>query len=196
MPNLENIKIFGSLAFNKEPSNFTKKLDSKATPYYLIGFIGSNIYKLCNPKTNKVITSRDCKIIEGYYYKPNNSSNIQEIFTKLDSSKTTSNNKSKDLEPKPKSYKSPIIDDYSEDELALNTIIVEEANNLNSTSNTIELDKVKQDWKSLYNYAIISNLTSSNIEPKSYKEVLLRKDKDLYLNAMKLEVDDLLNNNT
>lgn len=56
MPNLSNIRIFGSLVYNKEPSNFTKKLDSKATPYHLIGFIGDNIYKICNPKTNKIIT--------------------------------------------------------------------------------------------------------------------------------------------
>jgi hypothetical protein len=55
--NLNNIKIFGSLAYYKEPNAFIKKLDSKATPYYLVGFIGSNIYKLCNPKTNKIITS-------------------------------------------------------------------------------------------------------------------------------------------
>ncbi|KAF2820944.1 hypothetical protein CC86DRAFT_254054, partial [Ophiobolus disseminans] len=59
MPNLEHIRVFGSLAYYKEPSGFTKKLDSIATPYYLIGFTSPNIYKLCNPKTNKVITSRD-----------------------------------------------------------------------------------------------------------------------------------------
>jgi transposase InsO family protein len=53
MPNLEHIRVFGSLAYYKEPSSFITKLDSKATPYYLVGFIGSNIYKLCNPTTNK-----------------------------------------------------------------------------------------------------------------------------------------------
>jgi hypothetical protein len=91
-PNLDNIRIFSSLAYNKEPSNFISKLDSKATPYYLIGFIGSNIYKLYNLKTNKVITSRDCKIIEDYYYKPNNSNNIQEIYSKLEDFKDNNSN--------------------------------------------------------------------------------------------------------
>ena len=55
LPNLDNVRIFGSSAYCKEPSSLISKLDSKATPYYLIGFVGSNIYKLCNPKTNKVI---------------------------------------------------------------------------------------------------------------------------------------------
>jgi hypothetical protein len=220
VPNLNNIRIFGSLAYNKEPSNFTSKLDSKATSYYLIGFIGSNIYKLCNPKTNKIITSRDCKIIEGYYYKPNNSNNIQEIYSKLedlrDNSSSSSNSKLIELETssnrntskdntskesnKAKPSKSIIdIEDYSEDELALttNSIIIEEVDS-NSIINTIELDN-KQDWKSLYKKTIINNIlaTSSNsIDPKTYKEVLLHKDKDRYLEAIKIEIDDLLSNNT
>jgi hypothetical protein len=75
------LRIFRSLVYYKEPS--PSKLQARATPYYLIGYISSNIYKLCDSKTNKVITARDCKVLEGYFYKPNNTSNIQEIFTKL-----------------------------------------------------------------------------------------------------------------
>ena len=76
MPNLDNIRIFRSLAYNKEPEQFRNKLDSKASPYYLIGFIGSNIYKLYNPRNNKSINSRNFKLLEGYFYKANNNSNI------------------------------------------------------------------------------------------------------------------------
>ena len=72
LPNLNNIKIFGSLTYYKEPTNLIKKLDSRASSYYLVGFKGSNLYKLYNLVTNKVIYARDCKIIEGYYYKENN----------------------------------------------------------------------------------------------------------------------------
>ena len=68
IPNLDNIRIWGSLTYYKNPISLIKKLDVKATPYYLIGFIGSNIYKLYNINSNKVINARDCKIIEGYYY--------------------------------------------------------------------------------------------------------------------------------
>jgi len=40
-------------------------------------------------------------------------------------------------------------------------------------------------------------VTSSTIvDPKTYKEVLLHKDRDRYLEAIKIEIDDLLSNNT
>ena len=204
LPNISNIRVFGSLVYNKEPNSLIKKLDSRATPYYLIGFVSSNIYKLYNPKSNKVITSRDCKIIEGYYYKPNNNSNIQEIFTKLENnSKVQDNSKIVEINSKDKlntttnrdkniinrSRKSRrIVEDYSEDKLAIN--------------NTIETSNIYKDWKSLYNKSILYNIlntssSNSNLEePKSYKEVLLREDKDLYLQAIKIEVEDLLKSNT
>ena len=53
-----------------------KKLNSKASPYYLIEFSSSNIYKLYNSSDNKSIRARDYRIREGYYYKPNNNVGI------------------------------------------------------------------------------------------------------------------------
>ena len=95
-PNINNIRIFGSLTYYKEHSCFIKKLDSRASAYYLVGFVGKNIYKLYNPINNKTITTRDCVNIEGYYYKPNNSINIQEVFTRFNlNSKTKASNTNK-----------------------------------------------------------------------------------------------------
>ena len=211
MPNISNIRVFGSLTYYKEPSLFTKKLDSKATPYYLIGFIGSNIYKLYNPSSNKIITARDCKIIEGYFYRPNNNSNIQRIFTKLEpnSSSRIINKDSTSIKPSKSSAikdKPREIELYSnsKDKLANYTSIIEEdsSNSIESIIlSTIEDNNSKKDWKSLYNKAILENiLTTSNSnsleEPKSFKEVLLRKDKDLYLKAMQIEIEDLIKSNT
>ena len=84
LPNINNIKIFGSLTYYNEPSLFTRKLDPKAIPYYLVGFIGANIYKLYYPSTNKLMNARDWKVLKGYYYKPNNSSYIESVFTRLE----------------------------------------------------------------------------------------------------------------
>ncbi|RYE04909.1 MAG: hypothetical protein EOP33_08175, partial [Rickettsiaceae bacterium] len=207
IPNIENIRVFGSLTYYKEPSLFTKKLDPKATPYYLIGFIGANIYKLYNPSTSKIITARDCKIIEGYYYKPNNSSNIESIFTRLEPSNlkdtTTISKPSKSsavIKNKPRLVE---LESDSEDELANYTSIIEEDNSNSIESiilSTIEEVNSKQDWKSLYNKAILENiLATSNsnlIEPKTYKEVLLSKEKDFYLKAMQVEIEDLIKSNT
>jgi len=176
-PNISNIKIFGSLTYYKEPSSLIRKLDSKASPYYLIGFSGSSIYKLYNPSNNRTIRARDCKIIEGYYYKPNNISNIQEIFTKLEdlsidnidnysrsSSPISYNNFSEEdiiinnnsdledseddlLDNNNNNSNRRVIssnnnnnlveldDDYSEDELAINSTIIIEDNSFNSILN-------------------------------------------------------------
>ena len=224
IPNIDNIRVFGSLIYNKEPSNFIKKLDSKATPYYLIGFVADNIYKLYNPSNNKSITSRDCKIIEGYFYKNNNNSNIQKIFTRIEDLSNKNNNKLVELDSSseddltiPNNSKNNTIinknrrsrriieEDYSKDELANNTSILIEDNSNNNTFNsilsTIETSNNRKDWKSQYNKLILTNLilntsNSNLIEPKSFKEVLLRKDKDLYLKAMQIEIEDLLKSNT
>ena len=194
-PNINNIRIFGSLVYNREPELFRKKLDLKATPYYLIGFITNNIYKLYNPRTNRITTSRDCKILEGYFYKPNNNSNIQEIYTRIEDLSSRSNNR---VINKPNTT-TIIEEDYSEDELANIT-----KDNSKRILNTIESSSnYRSDWKSLFNQSIIYNIyntisnNSNNIlEPKNYKEVMLRKDKELYLAAMKLEIEDLLKSNT
>lgn len=213
MPNISNIKVFGSLTYYKEPSLCTKKLDSKATPYYLIGFIGSNIYKLYNPSSIKTITARDCKIIEGYFYKPNNNNNTQRIFTRLEPSnnkriirrnpKVVINKPSNSSATSNNKPRTAALYSDSEDELANTTSIIEEDSNLLESIilSTIEEVNIKQDWKSLYNKAILENIlatsNSNNLEePKSFKEVLLNKDKDLYLKAMQIEIEDLIKSNT
>ena len=96
---------------------------------------------------------------------------------------------------KAKSSKSRVeeIEDYYED--ALPSIVIEEdSNSINST--TIELEDNKQDWKSLCNEAILSYIlatSSSIVDPRTYKEVILHKDKDRYLEAIKIEINDLSN---
>lgn len=75
-PDLSNIKIWGSLAYKREPIEALSKLDKRARPLYLIGY-GSNQYKLLDPATSKFTWARDVKIIEGTFYKDNN--NIEEL---------------------------------------------------------------------------------------------------------------------
>jgi hypothetical protein len=42
--NIDNIRIFSSWTYYKEPSLFTKKQDPREITYYLVGFIGAYIY--------------------------------------------------------------------------------------------------------------------------------------------------------
>jgi hypothetical protein len=150
------------LLYYKEPSLFTKKLDPKAIPYYLVGFIGANIYKLYNPSTNKLINARDCKVLEGYYYKPNNSSYIESVFTRLEPNNIIESSTSKPS--KSQSKAKPRLQELysdSEDELANHTSIIEDDNSYSLDSivlSTIEDIDNKQDWKSLYNKAILENI--------------------------------------
>ena len=79
------IRVFSSLTHYKEPTSLIKKLDTSATPSYLIGFKGNNIYKLYNRKSKKAITSRDYIILKHYLYKPNNPKSIRRAFSNLES---------------------------------------------------------------------------------------------------------------
>jgi hypothetical protein len=156
---------------------------ASSTPLYY------NSYKLYNPKTKKSIFARDCKVIEGYYYKPNNLDIIKQIFTKLDSkdmpieldsSSRNTTSKSKNSRKLDIRKSNRNIIDYSSDKLGYSNITT------------------KDSWKNLYYSSIVNTIysTLSNLEPNNYKEVLEREDKDLYIAAMQLEIVDLLKSNT
>jgi hypothetical protein len=67
-PNIANIKVWGSIAYKKEPN--TGKLDLKAKPFILIGFKGPN-YRLVSPgsRTMNIIEARDIYIYENIFIK-------------------------------------------------------------------------------------------------------------------------------
>lgn len=65
-PNVEYFRVWGSLAHAHIPDEKRHKLDDKSTVCVLIGFSEeSKGYKLYNPKTKKVIISRDVVFEEG-----------------------------------------------------------------------------------------------------------------------------------
>ena len=63
-PNISNVKIWGSIAYKREP--LVKKLDSRATLHLLIGY-GSNQYKVAEPYNHKTQWVRDLYPIEGKF---------------------------------------------------------------------------------------------------------------------------------
>ena len=67
-PNLDNIRIFGSIAYYTRVK--AKKLDTRAKKAILIGYSDSNIYKLYDLESRRVVWARDVTILEGQYYKP------------------------------------------------------------------------------------------------------------------------------
>ncbi|GJR47278.1 zinc finger, CCHC-type containing protein [Tanacetum coccineum] len=62
-PNLENLKVFGCIAYAKIPSQHLTKLDDRSTKMvYLGNEQGSKAYRLFDPTTRKICVSRDVKI--------------------------------------------------------------------------------------------------------------------------------------
>nr|GEW19526.1 zinc finger, CCHC-type [Tanacetum cinerariifolium] len=64
-PNLENLRVFGYIAYAKVPSQHLTKLDERSTRMvYLGNEQGSKAYRLFDPTTQKICVSRDVKFKE------------------------------------------------------------------------------------------------------------------------------------
>ncbi|EME43360.1 hypothetical protein DOTSEDRAFT_132297, partial [Dothistroma septosporum NZE10] len=82
-PDLNNIKIFGSIAYYRNPS--PKKLETRVNKAILLGYTDYSNYKLLDLNSHKIIFARDVKILEGAYLdKPSISlSNIAEASLRI-----------------------------------------------------------------------------------------------------------------
>ncbi|MCH81779.1 hypothetical protein A2U01_0002571 [Trifolium medium] len=63
-PSVKHLKVFGSLCYNHVPDVKRSKLDDKSETMIFIGYHPTGAYKLFNPITNKVVISRDVKVID------------------------------------------------------------------------------------------------------------------------------------
>ena len=179
-PNISNIKTFGSLAYRKEPKEFVTKLDARASPYYLIGY-GHNQYKLLDPKTSKTMWARDVYIIENKFYKDKILDKDLDLLIDLKDPIT-----SKNLGEE--------IGDLSIDKP------IEPVDN--DATETIEYetedDEVKYSYDDFYSQLLenIILITSKTDEPTTYSDVLRHPNKDDYLKAIQVELEQLNKNNT
>jgi len=62
-PNVQHLKVFGSITYVHVPNATRSKLDDKAVKTIFIGYNHGG-YKLYNPMTKKVIVSRDVTFVE------------------------------------------------------------------------------------------------------------------------------------
>ena len=64
-PSVKNLKIFGCLCFSHVPQAKRDKLDEKAAPGIFIGYsLVFKAYKIFQPQTGKIVTSRDVQFLE------------------------------------------------------------------------------------------------------------------------------------
>jgi hypothetical protein len=184
-PDISSLKKWGSLCYKREDSSLISKLDSRATPYYIIGY-GSNQYKLLNPSTNRILWARDVAIIEGIYWKSDIENHI-ELLKDLGDTETlnTYNN-----------YNIPNSDTTS----SSSTSNIDNKTSEN-TSNTSNKD-TSTNWNNFYNELIeesilntsitseISNTSNNITEPTSYKQAIKGLYQDNWKKAMESELED------
>lgn len=64
-PNLQHLRIFGSIAYVHTPKSKRHKLDAKSSPFIFVGYDESTKgYRVYNPLTNKAQIARDICIAE------------------------------------------------------------------------------------------------------------------------------------
>ena len=82
-PNVQHLKVFGSITYSHVPKTARSKLDDKAVKTIFIGYKNGG-YKLYNPMTKKVIISRDVTFAEDEEWKWNATTEMDsknDIFT-------------------------------------------------------------------------------------------------------------------
>lgn len=179
-PDISNIRIWGSLCYKKEPKEFLNKLDSRATPYYLVGYLSNHLYKLLDPKTSRIATARDVQILEGYCYKDKDMTSSREDLVVEEETSSQEEKENRLI-------------------IRRNPMVVINNKKPVSTAATVDNTIVAQDPSTLLNSLIeeVVLYTSKDINtPKNYGEVLKHAQREEYLKAMQREFNQLIENNT
>ena len=200
LPNIGNIKVFGSLVyFKRKGLNNVTKLDKRGILGILIGYgTNSSHYKIQDLENNKAIWTRDLYIIENRFLKPNNSnitantrnSTTEVIVDSITSiENTTSNNDNSISNENTRSTPSNTSTIYDEDDEndIISTIRPNSTNNPQSSSRTAILDASYSNEVD----DLILVITNINKEPTTYTKAIKGPDSDNWLKAMKAEVVEL-----
>lgn len=63
-PSVSHFRVFGSVCYKYVPDQLRKKLDDKSEVMILVGYHSTGGYRLLNPETKQIVTSRDVVIDE------------------------------------------------------------------------------------------------------------------------------------
>jgi hypothetical protein len=198
-PDLTTLKTFGSLAYKKEPKESLGKLDPRANPYCLVGFIKGQ-YKLLDPKKSKAIFARDVYIIENKFYRDEIDESIDSKDLMIEDLDSIDPNNNVD----PSKNNSTTLKDSTKPR---DNVLIEELDNkiedldkdlLDYSSTSIRArEHINNDefYNQLLEYSVLSS-SSLESEPTTLEEIYKHPDKDLYLEAIDKEVEGLNKNNT
>ncbi|GJT30402.1 ribonuclease H-like domain, reverse transcriptase, RNA-dependent DNA polymerase [Tanacetum coccineum] len=179
-PNLENLRVFGCMAYAKVPSQRLTKLDDRSSRMvYLGNEQGSKAYRLFDPTTQKICVSRDVKFKENetWDWKEYMSEHINDepewTDFKIENLEVTSEHHDQGTQPSEEDNEFPNKDD---DGYASPTT--------GSPSRFRTLNDLYENTK---------ELLLAKDEPKNYKEA---SNDQRWIKAMKVELDSINRNNT
>nr|GEX91741.1 ribonuclease H-like domain, reverse transcriptase, RNA-dependent DNA polymerase [Tanacetum cinerariifolium] len=215
-PNLENLRVFGCIAYAKVPSQCLTKLDDRSSRMvYLGNEQGSKAYQLFDPTTQEICVSRDVKFKENktwdwkeYIIMEDDELRLYDMDNKIFMKVNRQGNRLYKANlriayAKVPSQRLTKLDDRSSRMVYLGNEQGSKAYQLfDPTTQKICVSrdvKFKEnetwDWKEYINdlYENTEELLLAEDEPKSYKEALSDQK---WIEAMKVELDSINRNNT
>ncbi|CAH9088439.1 unnamed protein product [Cuscuta epithymum] len=217
-PTYSHPRVFGCKAYMHVPKDQRLKLDSKTTPCVFVGY-GDEEYgfRLYDPEKQKVVRSRDVVFFEhekgaellGVRYHtysdsfvdttdvssvPTSVSVEQPSYDDLD----TPHDGVEDMQPDDDDDGDvPPFDDAPNDAQANNEEVHEQGEQNTPPDDDVLIRRSTRDRKPSTKYPSTDYiLVTDEGEPESFQEVLTSEEKDLWLEAMKEEMDSLKKNNT
>ena len=194
-PDLSHIKIWGSIAWQRE--NLVKKLDSRAKKSILIGY-GSNQYKLLQLHGRKVSWARDVVILEGKFHESLTEEMVKENekLQKENEIEIPMEENGQNLDQNQSDNSDKIADIMTE-----NRAILQDQNEHNS-SDMEEVIYENDNWFNQFHNELQEAAddeilyTTTYKDPLSYKEAINSSKSEDWQLAMQRELKDLNSQNT
>ena len=204
-PDLRHLKIFGSTVMVHVPQNKRRKFDKKSEKMILVGY-GETVkgYRLYNPQTNSVITSRDVVIMEDVK---------KEVLVRLDYEKEddtgSDNPKTEPIPPEietennkfeQEELRDLVGETHEEEDDLRDSDFVPNCNEEVVTSSEVRRSTRPTKVKNYDDYVtyLCSSVNQENIDlnsdPVNVKEALSRPDGENWRKAMEDELDSFREN--
>ena len=201
---LDNIKIQESIAYYLNKTQ-TTKLEPRAKQGILVGFNNIN-YKVLDIETNRIIQTRDVRILENQFYNfknntiyTNNNKKDSSIILEINEPRNTEQNREEEEirdsieinSSNNSSSTNTISRESSPDELGYtinsnNKRIINHSNNLSNKRTNTEIIDNKIDELSLL---ITEGIINKNNKPSTYKEAINSINKNNQQKAMQEEIN-------
>nr|GEU31468.1 zinc finger, CCHC-type [Tanacetum cinerariifolium] len=196
-PNLENLRVFGCIAYAKVPSQHLTKLDDRSTRMvYLGNEQGSKSYRLIDPTTHRICVSRDVKFKENEtwdwkdYMKDNEFPNNDDNYAS-----PTRDSPSHFQTPHIPSTRSSEVNSQVKPNILTQSHYQSDNDSIQTINSPSHFDHTSlRGFRTLNDlYKNTEQLLLAEDEPKNYKEA---SSDQKWIEAMKVELDSINRNNT